>query len=92
LTGKDLSETTMLNLQGAINANSRKFIESWKSPLSNTKNPGNAKNSAKPKKPKQTQLRETCDSAKETRAKLDDLTNFIKQTCFFKPKRFLTLV
>jgi hypothetical protein len=54
--GKDLSETIMLNLQGALNANSRKFIESWKSQVSNTQNPGNAKNSAKPKKPKQTQL------------------------------------
>jgi hypothetical protein len=54
--GKDLSETIMLNLQGALNANSRKFIESWKSQVSNTQNSGNAKNSAKPKKPKQTQL------------------------------------
>ncbi len=61
----------MLYVQGALNANSRKLIESWKSPLSNAENPGDAKNSAKPKNPKQTQLRETCDSAEESRAKLD---------------------
>jgi hypothetical protein len=61
----------MLNLQGIINANSRKFIQSWKSPLSNAKNPGDSKNSAKPKKPKQTQLRKTRGSAEEARAKLD---------------------
>jgi hypothetical protein len=66
----------MLNLQGALNANSRKFIESWKSSLSNAKNPGNAKNSAKPKKPKQTQLRKTRDSAAESWAKLDAINPF----------------
>ena len=71
LAGKDLSVTVMLNVQGALNANSRKFIESWKSPLSNAQNPGDAKNSAKPKKPKQTQLRETRDSATESGPKLD---------------------
>jgi hypothetical protein len=52
--GKDLSVTIMLYVKGALNANSRFVIKSWKSPLSNTQNPGNAKNSAKPKKPKQT--------------------------------------
>ena len=52
-------------------ANSRKLIESWKSPLSNAENPGYAQNRAKPKKPKQTQLRETHDSAAESRTKLD---------------------
>jgi len=52
-------------------ANSRKFIESRKSPLSNAENPGDAENSAKPKKSKQTQLRETRGSAAESRAKLD---------------------
>ena len=61
----------MLYVQGALNANSRIFIESWKSPLSNAQNPGDAKNSAKPKKPKQTQLRKTRDSATESRPKLD---------------------
>jgi hypothetical protein len=61
----------MLYVQGALNANSRFIIQSWKSPLSNAENPGDAKNSAKPKKPKQTQLRETRDSAAETWAKLD---------------------
>jgi len=69
--GKDLSVTIKFYVQGVLNANSRKFIESWKSPLSNAENPGDAKNIAKPKKPKQTQLRETRDSAKETWAKLD---------------------
>jgi len=49
--GKDLSVTVMLNVQGALNANSRKFIESWKSKVSNSENPGNAENSAKPEKP-----------------------------------------
>jgi len=61
----------MLYQQGALNANSRFTIESRKSPLSNAENPGATKNSAKPKKPKQTQLRETRDSATETWAKLD---------------------
>jgi len=61
----------MLYVQGALNANSRFVIESWKSSLSNAENSGDAKNSAKPKKPKQTQLRKTCDSAKESRPKLD---------------------
>jgi hypothetical protein len=46
----------MLYQQGGINANSRKLVESWKSPFSNAKNPGNAKNGAKPKKPKQAKL------------------------------------
>ena len=69
--GKDLSVTFMLYEQGALNANSRFIIESWKSSLSNAENPGDTKNIAKPKKPKQTQLRETRDSAKETWAKLD---------------------
>ena len=69
-TGKDLSVTVMLYQQGVINANSRKLIESWESPFSNAKNPGDAKNIAKPKKPKQTQLRKTRNSAEETRAKL----------------------
>jgi len=63
--------TFLLYVQGALNANSRKFIESWKSPLSNAQNPGDAENSAKPKKPKQTQLRETRGSAEESWAKLD---------------------
>jgi hypothetical protein len=61
----------MLYVHGALNANSRKFIESWKSPLSNAKNRGARKNSAKPKKPKQTQLREKDYPAKESRTKLD---------------------
>jgi hypothetical protein len=69
--GKDLSVTIKLYVQGVLNANSRKLIESWKSPLSNAQNPGDAKNSAKPKKPKQTQLRETRDSAEESGPKLD---------------------
>jgi len=54
--GKDLSETIMLNLQGVINANSRITLKSWKSTLSNAQNRGASENSAKPKKPKQTQL------------------------------------
>ena len=58
-------------VQGVLNANSRKLIESWKSPLSNAENPGDTQNIAKPKKPKQTLLRETHDSAAESRAKLD---------------------
>jgi hypothetical protein len=84
LTGKDLSATIMLYQQGALNANSRFTIESRKSPLSNAENPGATKNSAKPKKPKQTQLRETRDSATEIWAKLDVS---VKQNVFFKTKQ-----
>jgi hypothetical protein len=69
--GKDLSVSFMLYVQGAMNANSRFIIESRKSPVSNAENPGAAKNGAKPEKPKPTQLRETRDSAAETRPKLD---------------------
>jgi hypothetical protein len=61
----------MLNLQGVLNANSRFTLKSWESQVSNAENPGAAKKGAKPKKPKQTQLRETRDSAAETRPKLD---------------------
>ena len=61
----------MLSVQGVLDANSRFTIEGWKSPLSNAENPGDAENSAKPEKPKQTQLRETRGSAEESRAKLD---------------------
>ncbi len=61
----------MLYLQGALNANSRFIIQSGKSPISNAENPGYTKNIAKPKKPKQTQLRETRNSAEETGPKLD---------------------
>ena len=61
----------MLNLQGAINANSRFVIESRKSQVPDPENPSAAKNVAEPQKPKQTQLRETRDSAEETRPKLD---------------------
>jgi len=71
LAGKDLSVTVMLNVQGALNANSRKLIESWKSKVSNAENPGDTKNRAKPKKQNPTQLRETRDSAAESRSKLD---------------------
>jgi hypothetical protein len=53
------------------NANSRVTLKSWKSKVTNAKNPGAAKNIAKPKKPKQTQLRKTRDSAKESGSKLD---------------------
>jgi len=63
--------TILLYEQGALNANPRKFIESWESEVSNAENPGDAKNIAKPKKPKQTQLRKTHDSATESRPKLD---------------------
>jgi hypothetical protein len=65
----------MLYVQGALNANSRFTFKSWKSQVSNAENPSAAKNSAKPKKPKQTQLRETYDSATESRPKLG-LENF----------------
>jgi hypothetical protein len=54
--GKDLSGTIMLYVQGNLNANSRKFIQSWKSKITNAKNPGNTKNSPKPKKQNKTQL------------------------------------
>lgn len=69
--GKDLSVPFMLYVQGALNANSRFIIESWKSPVSNAENPSAAENGARPEKPKPTQLRETRDSAEETRTKLD---------------------
>jgi hypothetical protein len=69
--GKDLSVSLMLYVQGALSANSRFIIESWKSQVSNAENPGAAKHRAKPKKPKPTQLRETRDSATETGSKLD---------------------
>jgi hypothetical protein len=69
--GKDLSVSFMLYVQGALNANPRFVIESRKGQVSNAENPSAAKNGAKPEKPKQTQLRETCDSAAETRPKLD---------------------
>ena len=88
--GKDLSVTVMLYVQGAINANSRKFIESWKSKISNAENPGDPKNIAKPKKPKQTQLRETCDSAAESRPKLD--VSARSKLVFQAYKNSLTLV
>jgi len=68
--GKDLSETVVLNLQGVINANSRFTFKSWKSTLSNAQNWGTSKNSAEPKKPKQTQLWKTRYSAEETGSKL----------------------
>jgi hypothetical protein len=58
-------------VQGALIANSRFTLKGWKSPLSNAQNPGATKNIAKSKKPKQTQLRKTCNSAEETRSKLD---------------------
>ena len=61
----------MLYVHGALNANSRKLIKSWKSPLSNAKDNGASENSAKPKKPKPTQLWETDNPAKESRTKLD---------------------
>jgi len=61
---------------GRFNANSRFTFESWKSPVSNTENPGAAEKSAEPEKPKQTQLRETRDSAAETGPKLDVSTVF----------------
>jgi hypothetical protein len=51
-------------------ANTRLAIQSWKSQIANTKNPGYAQKSAKPKDEKQTKLRETSNSAKKTRAKL----------------------
>jgi len=51
-TGKDLSGTILLYVQGALNANSRKLIESWKSKVSNAQNRSDAKNIAQPKKPK----------------------------------------
>ena len=71
----------MLYLQGALNANSRFTIKSRKSPVSNPENPSAAENGAKPEKPKQTQLRETRDSATETGPKLDVS---VKQNLFFK--------
>ena len=61
----------MLYLQtGAMNANTRFAIQSWKSQIANTKNPGHAKNQTQPQNQKQTKLRETSNSAKKTRAKL----------------------
>jgi hypothetical protein len=70
----------MFYVHGALNANSRKLIKSWKSKVSNAENHGTGKNSAKPKKQKQTQLRETDYPAKESRTKLD-----VKPAnCFFK--------
>jgi hypothetical protein len=80
--GKGLSVSFRLYLQGALNANSRFIIESWKSPISNAENPGAAENGAKPEKPKQTQLRETRDSAAETGPKLDVS---VRQNHFLKP-------
>jgi hypothetical protein len=61
----------MLMVQGALDANSRFTLKSWKSSLSNAQNPGAAKNKPKPEKSKQTQLRETRSSAEETGPKLD---------------------
>jgi hypothetical protein len=56
LKGKDLSVSFMIYWQGNLNANSRKFIKSWESKVSNSKNRGYSKNIAKPKKQNQTQL------------------------------------
>jgi hypothetical protein len=53
-----------------FSANSRKFIESWKSKVSNAENRSEAKNIAKPQKPEQTQLRETHDHATQGWPKL----------------------
>jgi hypothetical protein len=89
-TGKDLSVTILLYVQGALNANSRKFIESWESKVSNAQNPGDGKNIAEPKKPKQTELRETSDSATESRPKLDVSSQ--AKTVFSSPKPSSTLV
>jgi len=69
--GKDLSECFMLyGARCNLDANSRFTFESWKSQVSNAKNPGSAENCAQPQKPKQTQLRKTCYSAEETGPKL----------------------
>jgi len=68
-------------VQGALDANSRFTFKSWKSQISNAKNPGATENSAKPKKPKQTQLRKTRNSTEETGPKLDVS---VKQQLFFK--------
>jgi hypothetical protein len=62
----------MLYLQtGALNANTRLAIQSWKSQIANTENPGYAKNQAQPQDQKQTKLRETRDSSEKAWAKLD---------------------
>ena len=88
--GKDLSVSFMLYVQGALNANSRFTIESWKSQVSNAENPGAAQNGAEPKKPKPTQLRETCDSAAEAWPKLDvGKTIFLHLASFAVCKMFV---
>jgi hypothetical protein len=78
----------MLNVQGALNANSRKFIESRKSKVSNAEDSGDAENIAKPKKPDPTQLRETRNSAAESRPKLDVS---VGENCFSSLKVSLLL-
>jgi hypothetical protein len=72
LTGKGLRVTIILYLrQVHLSANTRCVVQSWKSQVSDTENPSYRENQAKPKEQKQTQLRETRDSAEKAWPKLD---------------------
>jgi hypothetical protein len=54
-----------------LSANTRFAFQSWKSQVADTENPSYRENQAKPKEQKQTQLRETRNSAEKTWPKLD---------------------
>jgi len=72
----------MLYLKQVQNhANSRFIVQSWKSQVADTENPSSGKNKAQSQESKQTQLRETRDSAAEAWPKLD--VTSLNQTLFF---------